>query len=393
MIEYINLSEIKIFKEFFMNNIDEKIKMRSASIVKTSAIGIFINIFLVIFKVAVGFFTNSIAVILDAVNNLSDVLSSTVTIIGTKLSEKKADREHPLGHGRGEYLSAMIVALIIIYAGITSLIESIKKLIKPSIVEYSSVSLFIIFFSIIVKILLGLYTKKIGKKLEAQPLIASGTDALFDAIISTSVLASALIFIVYGISLEAYVGALISFVIIKSGIEILMESIDEILGKRVDKSLINKIKKTICEDHGITGVYELILHNYGPKKYIGSVHIEVPDTMTADKIDVLERNIVDNILAKYGILLTGISIYSINTKNPQIAEMHLNILKIATGFDGVLQFHAFYVDLDLKTIRFDIILDFSVSDRKKLHREIKEAVKKMYPGFKIYIRTEINTDI
>lgn len=376
-----------------MNSINEQAKSRSSSIVKTSAVTIFINILLVIFKATVGFFTNSIAVILDAVNNLSDVLSSTVTIIGAKLSEKKADREHPLGHGRGEYLSAMIVALIIIYAGITSLIESIKKLIKPNIVEYSSVSLFIIFFSIIIKILLGLYTKKVGKKLEAQPLIALGIDSLFDAVISTSVLASALIFIIYKISLEAYVGTLISLVIIKSGIGILMESIDEILGKRVDKSLINKIKKTICEDHKITGVYELILHNYGPKKYIGSVHIEVPDTMTADKIDVLERNIVDNILAKYGIFLTGISIYSINTKNPEITEMHLKILKIATSFEGVLQFHAFYVDLDLKTIRFDIILDFSVSDKRKLHKEIKEAVKKIYPDFKIYIRTEINTDI
>lgn len=376
-----------------MNIIDVQNKLRSNIIIKTSIIGIVTNILLVILKASIGFFTNSIAIILDAVNNLSDVLSSSVTIIGSKLSEKKADKEHPLGHGRGEYLSAMIVASIILYAGITSLIESIKKIITPKFAEYSNVSIFIISISIIIKIILGLYTKRIGRKVESQALTASGTDALVDALISTSVLASALIFIVYKISLEAYVGALISFIIIKSGIKILMESIDEILGKRVDKTLINKIKKTICEDHGITGVYELILHNYGPKKYIGSVHIEVPDTMTADKIDVLERNIVDNILAKYGIFLTGISIYSINTKNPEIAEMHLNILKIAMNFDGVLQFHAFYVDLDLKTIRFDIILDFSVSDKRKLHSEIKEAVKKMYPDFKIYIRTEINTDI
>ncbi|MDO4690615.1 MAG: cation diffusion facilitator family transporter [Fusobacterium sp.] len=373
--------------------IDVQNKLRSNIIIKTSIIGIVTNILLVILKASIGFFTNSIAIILDAVNNLSDVLSSSVTIIGSKLSEKKADKEHPLGHGRGEYLSAMIVASIILYAGITSLIESIKKIITPKFAEYSNVSIFIISISIIIKIILGLYTKRIGRKVESQALTASGTDALVDALISTSVLASALIFIVYKISLEAYVGALISFIIIKSGIKILMESIDEILGKRVDKTLINKIKKTICEDHGITGVYELILHNYGPKKYIGSVHIEVPDTMTADKIDVLERNIVDNILAKYGIFLTGISIYSINTKNPEIAEMHLNILKIAMNFDGVLQFHAFYVDLDLKTIRFDIILDFSVSDKRKLHSEIKEAVKKVYPDFKIYIRTEINTDI
>lgn len=376
-----------------MEIIDNSNKLRSNAIVKASIIGILTNILLVIFKATIGFFTNSIAIILDAVNNLSDVLSSTITIVGTKLSEKKADKEHPLGHGRIEYLSAMIVASIILYAGITSLIESIKKIFYPSVAEYTNTSLIIIFVSIIVKILLGLYVKKVGKKVESQPLIASGTDALFDAIISTSVLATAIIFIVYKISLEAYVGALIALVIIKSGVGILMESIDDILGKRVDRTLIKKIKKTICEDHGVTGAYDLMLHNYGPKKYIGSVHIEVPDTMTADKIDVLEREIVDNIFEKYGVFLTGISIYSINTKNPEIIEMHLNILKIAMAFDGVLQFHAFYVDLILKTIRFDVIIDFSVSNKEELHQEIKKAIKKEYPDFEIYIRIDIDTDM
>lgn len=378
-----------------MENIENKniLQTRSTTIIKASFIGIFINILLVIFKASIGVLTNSIAILLDAVNNLSDVLSSTITIIGTKLSEKEADKEHPLGHGRIEYLSAMIVASIILYAGITALIESVKKIVSPTVAEYTNISLVIMGVSIIVKILLGTYIKKTGQKVESQSLIASGKDALFDAIISTSVLITAIIFIFYRISLEAYVGALISIVIIKSGIEILKESIDDILGKRVDKKLLKKIKKTICEDHNITGAYDLMLHNYGPQKYVGSVHIEVPDTLTADKIDVLEREIVDNIYEKYGVFLAGISIYSINTKNPIITEMHLNILKIATSFEGVLQFHAFYVDLNLKTIRFDIVVDFSISDKDKLHSELKNLIKKEYPDFEIYVRIDVDIDV
>nr|WP_293994548.1 cation diffusion facilitator family transporter [uncultured Fusobacterium sp.] len=376
-----------------MENIEKLSQTRSTTIVKASFIGILTNILLVIFKASIGILTNSIAILLDAVNNLSDVLSSTVTIIGAKLSEKEADKEHPLGHGRIEYLSAMIVASIILYAGITALIESIKKIISPATAEYTNISLIIMGVSIIVKILLGTYVKKIGQKVESQSLIASGKDALFDAVISTSVLATALIFMFYKISLEAYVGVLISVVIIRSGIEILKESTDDILGKRVDKALLKKIKKTICEDHNITGAYDLMLHNYGPQKYVGSVHIEIPDTMTADKIDILEREIVDNIFEKYGVFLAGISIYSINTKNPIITEMHLNILKMATSFEGVLQFHAFYVDLNHKTIRFDIVVDFSIPDKDELQMELKNRIKKEYPEYEVYIRIDMDIDI
>lgn len=376
-----------------MENIEKLSQTRSITIVKASFIGILTNILLVIFKASIGILTNSIAILLDAVNNLSDVLSSTVTIIGAKLSEKEADKEHPLGHGRIEYLSAMIVASIILYAGITALIESIKKIISPATAEYTNISLIIMGVSIIVKILLGTYVKKIGQKVESQSLIASGKDALFDAVISTSVLATALIFMFYKISLEAYVGVLISVVIIRSGIEILKESTDDILGKRVDKALLKKIKKTICEDHNITGAYDLMLHNYGPQKYVGSVHIEIPDTMTADKIDILEREIVDNIFEKYGVFLAGISIYSINTKNPIITEMHLNILKMATSFEGVLQFHAFYVDLNQKTIRFDIVVDFSIPDKDELQMELKNRIKKEYPEYEVYIRIDMDIDI
>lgn len=376
-----------------LNNIDALNKLRVKKIVKASLVGILINILLVIFKATIGIFTNSISVILDAVNNLTDVLSSVVTIIGTKLSEKEADKEHPLGHGRIEYLSAMIVASIILYAGITAIIESIKKIFSPSLPEYTNISLIIIAVSILVKIFLGRYIKKMGEKYESQSLIASGKDALFDAIISTTVLITAIIFINYQLSLEAYMGIIISGIIIKSGIEILMESIDDILGKRVDKNLIKNIKETICKEHNITGAYDLVLHSYGPKKYIGSVHIEIPDTMTAEEIDPLERKITDTIYKKFGVMLMGISIYSVNTKSPEILAIRSKILKIVMSHTGVLEFHAFYVDFKKKKIRFDITIDYAEKNRENIFSQVFQAVQSEYPDFEIYIKQDLDIDI
>ena len=175
-------------------NLIQEIKNRDKIIVKTSIIGIVINIFLVIFKAIIGLFSNSIAIILDAVNNLSDVLSSVVTIVGTKLANKLPNKNHPLGYGRIEYMSAMLVSAIVLYAGITSIIASTKRIINPEPSDYSIISLIIIAIAVIVKILLGKYVKSQGKKVSSGALIASGADAMFDAILSTSVLASAIIY-------------------------------------------------------------------------------------------------------------------------------------------------------------------------------------------------------
>ena len=286
-----------------------KEEKRETVIIKTSILGIFINLLLVIFKAIVGLISNSIAIILDAVNNLSDALSSIITVISTKIADTEPDKEHPLGHGRIEYLSAMIVAGIIFYAGITSLIESIKKIFNPEEVNYSNITFIILVVSILLKLLLGKYVKNIGEKFNSPSLVASGSDATFDAILSSSVLVSAILYIFTDINIEAYVGALISIFIIKSGIEIFMDAVNEILGKRVDKKTINEIKKTICKIENVYGAYDLMLHNYGPDRYVGSVHIEIPDSMTAEEIDPLERKISNIVLEKHNIYLTGITVY------------------------------------------------------------------------------------
>ena len=366
------------------------VKNRDSVIVRTSVIGIIANIFLAAFKAAVGILSNSIAVVLDAVNNLSDVLSSVVTIAGTKLAGKKPDTKHPLGYGRVEYLSAMIVAAIVLYAGITSLVESIKKIINPEIPDYSVVSLIIISSAVLVKIFLGTYVKKKGQSVNSGSLVASGSDALFDAVLSASVLLSAIIFMLTGLSLEAYVGVLISAFIIKSGIEMLAETLNEILGKRVDRDYLAEIRETICEDELVSGAYDLILHSYGPETYIGSVHVEVSDTLTANDIDLMERRIAGNVYKKHGVLMAGIGIYSVNTDNEEIGEIRKKISEIIMEHEGALQTHGFYVDPEKKIINFDVIIDYGFEKRDELFAHIYDDVRKAYPEFEIHMNMDID---
>ena len=363
---------------------------REKVIIRTSIIGIIANIFLAGVKAAVGLIANSIAVTLDAVNNLSDALSSVITIIGTKLAGKKPDKKHPLGYGRIEYLSAMIVAAIVLYAGITSFVESVKKIITPEEADYSTVSLIIIAVAVVVKILLGLYVKRKGKEVNSASLQASGSDALFDAILSASVLLSAVVFLIWHISLEAYVGVIISGFIIKSGIEMLIDTLNDILGKRVDEDMKKEIKKTICEDECVSGAFDLILHSYGPEYYVGSVHVEVPDTMTAEEIDYMERRIAANVLEKHGVLLGGIGIYSVNTKNDEIKQLRTDIVRLVSSFDGILQIHGFYADLNTKIVNLDVIIDFEVEDREKEYCRIIEALQKAYPDYRFNMTLDID---
>ena len=211
---------------------------RSAQIIRTSVIGIVANVLLAAFKAAVGVIASSVAIVMDAVNNLSDALSSVITIIGTKLSQRPADREHPFGFGRIEYFSAIIIAVIVLSAGITSLIESVKKIFNPTEPSYSTATLIVIIVAIVVKLLLGFYVKKKGKQLNSDALIASGSDALFDAIITTATLVSAGVMLIWGVSLDGILGALISLVIIKAGIEMLASPVNELLGARVSPDFV-----------------------------------------------------------------------------------------------------------------------------------------------------------
>ena len=363
---------------------------RETTIVRTSIIGILVNVLLAAFKAAIGLITHSIAVTLDAVNNLSDALSSVITIVGTKLAGKLPDKKHPLGYGRIEYLSAMIVSALVLYAGITSLVESIKSIISPEKPDYSVVSLIIVGSAVVAKLLLGTYVKRTGKRVNSASLEASGSDAMFDSIISASVLLCALIYIAFGLSLEAYAGVVISLVIIRSGVEMLRDTLDDILGKRYDPEELQAIKNTIAEDPDVCGVYDLILHAYGPDRNVGSVHVEVRDEMTATEIDKMERRISKNVYEKHKLPLTSISIYAMNTSTEETKAIRAKVNEIVMGFEGVLQTHGFRADPEERTITMDIILDFDVKDRKTVFENIRAALQKAFPDYTLQLTLDID---
>lgn len=362
---------------------------RDKVIVRTSVVGILVNVLLAAFKAVIGIMSNSIAVLLDAVNNLSDALSSIITIVGTKLAGKLPDKKHPLGYGRIEYLSAMIVSGIVLYAGITAAVESVKKIIEPQTPQYSTTSLIIIAVAVLVKIALGRYVKGQGEKVNSGALVASGADALFDAILSASVLACALIFTFTGYSLEAYVGALISVFIIKAGIEMMVEMVNEILGIRADKEKTSRIKKLLTEEPEVRGAYDLIMYNYGPEKDFASVHLELPDSMTAREIDQLTRRLERKVYRKTGVILAGVGLYSYNTSDDEASAIQKKVHDLVTSYDWCVQMHGFYVDLEQKEMSFDVVLSFDIEPKAGV-ATIHSELLKLYPDYSIEIAPDVD---
>ena len=363
---------------------------REKMIIRTSIIGIIANVFLAAFKAAIGLLSNSIAIVLDAVNNISDAGSSLITILGVRLASREPDKKHPFGYRRIEYLSAMIIAILILYAGITSFIESAKQIIHPNTPEYSTISLIIVAVAVAVKILLGTYVKNTGVRINSESLINSGEDARLDAVISASTLLAAAIFLKFHVSLEAWLGLAISAVIIRSGIEMLGSTISQILGEINDSELVRQIKETVTSFKDVEGAYDLVLNNYGPDTWNGSIHIEVPDTYSADSLDQLIREITMKVYQKHNVFLTAIGVYSVNTKDKQIIDAKKKIEDIVLSIDHVLQMHGFYLVKESKTIRFDIVVSFDAPDRKKVYDQVLQAVKQAFPdhSFQITMDTD-----
>ena len=368
---------------------DEESK-RGKVIIRASIIGIVANVFLAGFKALIGIISSSISIVLDAVNNLSDALSSVITIIGTKLAGREADKKHPFGYGRIEYLSSLVISGIVLYAGVTSLVESIKNIINPKEPDYSVVSLVIVGLAVFVKIGLGLFVKTTGEKVNSDSLINSGKDALLDSVISSATLVAALIFKFSGVSLEAYLGAIISLVIIKAGFEMLSDTVSKLLGEPGDVQLLQDIKKTVCEFPGVRGAYDLILHNYGPDTYSGSIHIEVDDDLKIDRLDELNREIMAAVNQKYHVLLTAVGVYSVNTKDEDTIRLKEEIGKLVLAHRFVKQIHGFYYSKKEQSVRFDVVISFDAESRQAVFAEVYEELKAKYPNLQFALAMDMD---
>ena len=359
---------------------------RNHIIIRTSIISIVVNVVLVAFKMAVGAITGSIAVIMDAVNNLADTLGSVLTIVGTKLASMKPDKKHPYGYGRIEYLTSVVIAAMILTAGITSLKESVGKILHPAAAEYTTVSLIIIAVAMVGRFLLGQYVKRTGEKIQAQTLIASGSDAFFDSILSLTTLIAALISMYFGISLEGYLGAVISVIILKSGLGVLLETMHDLIGERIDPELSAKIKEKVRSYDGVLGAYDLVLHDYGPGNHIGSVHVEVNNVMTAQEIHRLTRRIMKGVYEEFGIVIT-VGIYASVCCSEENRSMRARLEETLTAWPEVLQYHGFNLDPDYKLVTFDLVINFK-ADAADICSQVRTHMQEAYPDYSFDIAVD-----
>ncbi|MCR4879401.1 MAG: cation diffusion facilitator family transporter [Bacilli bacterium] len=362
---------------------------REKEIIKTSIVGIVGNILLVAAKATIGLIANSVAIISDAINNLTDALSSIITIIGTKLSNKKPDKKHPYGHGRIEYLTSMIIAVIVLFAGFSAIYESINSLINKTEATYNTVSIIIVSIAIVIKLLLGLYFRYKGKKVSSDALKASGVDALFDALLSTSTLIGMIVAMTARVNIEGYLGILIGLFIIKSGFGILKDAFSAIVGQRAEKEVSDGIKQLVCSFPEVIGAYDLILNDYGPNKAIGSIHIEVRDDLTAKEIHPLSREIAAAAYLKYGVILT-VGVYARNDSDEEVKEIRDYIVKLLKEYPFIKQLHGFYLDEEKSYVSFDLIFDFENPNSEENVAEIKAKLKEKFPKYEFYI--VIDTD-
>ena len=363
---------------------------REQKIINTGLLGIFMNVSLVALKGTIGFLSGSIAVVLDALNNLTDVLSALVTVIGTKLAHRAPDKNHPFGHGRFEDLTAFVVGFIILAAGVGAVASAAPHLLEPTSTDYSPVSILLIFLAVIAKLLFSRRARRVGNDLNSASLVATGTDAFFDALITFATFVSALLARFLDINIEGFVGIVIGAFIIKNAVEVILETTKKLVGSRADAALSKKIKRAVARFPGVEGTYDLMLHSYGPVDMFGSIHIQVPDKMTAKEIHQLSRDISEKIYKTYGVLLT-IGIYAKNTDEKEYDALHSKLLEIVNDYPEVLQVHGFYVDKKSHTVAFDLVLGFECKDREEIRDHVIGSLKSAFPNYQYQVILDLDS--
>ena len=361
---------------------------RNRAIIQTSVFGIVGNLVISVFKLYAGVVANSVSIIADGVNNITDSLSAVITIIGTKLSEREPDREHPFGYGRIEYLSSLTIGIIILYAGLHALQESVLRILRPQPVSYTWLTMLVVLAGLIIKLAIGLYTKKAGKRLDSEALIASGADAVNDSTGSAAILLAALVYLATGFSIEAWVGAAIAILIAANGIHTLRITAHGILGEPAELEKVNAVRDAILTFPEVEGVYDIVIHSYGREKLLGSAHIEVHDTYTVAWVDNLQRAIIRKVKKDTGVEMLGLSIYAINTRSEAAIKAREEVRAAVRETEGALEMHGFYIDNVDKTMNFEVMLQYGTRSRESLHDELLQKLQKKFPEYHIHIRVE-----
>lgn len=369
----------------------EKMSVRTAYGVLASIVGIFCNVLLFIVKFIVGSLMNSISIVADGFNNLSDAGSSIISFVGVKMANKPADEEHPFGHGRMEYIAALVVAFLVIEVGLSFLKDGIQKIRDPRELQFHLVPMLILILSVGIKLWLGLFNKKLGKKINSKVMLATSADSMGDVITTTATIVSILVFKVFGINIDGFVGIGVSLVVMWAGIGIARDTLEPLLGEAVPKDVYEKITKFVESYEGVCGTHDLIVHNYGPGRSMASLHAEVPND-----VDIgLSHEIIDRIereaLKEVGIYLV-IHMDPIETKNEETLRARQQVESALAELDTQASIHDFRMVVGENQINliFDMLvpIQYDKERKKMLCQEIRKRMHEIDERYQCVIVVE-----
>lgn len=360
---------------------------REGIISGTSALGIIVNLLIAAMKVILGMLANSIAIISEGVNNASDALTSVLTLVGTKLAGKKPDAKHPFGHGRIEYLTSLTIAILIIVTGVEMLISAVGLIFNPEEMDISIVALVAVAISAVIKFFLGIFTIKQGKRADSGALVAVGLDCRNDSFVSVITILSAVVFLVFDFSIDAYVGVFTSLLILKAGVEVLLETLSELLGRPGDAELAAKLYKEIRATEGVLGAADMMLHNYGPEAYSGSVNIEIDHEKTVGEIYEIIHALQLRIMREYKVTMV-FGIYAVDNDHEDVKQIRKTIADFVVGQEHVKSFHAVYLDPNSPRLYCDLIVDYDLKDWESLRGEFTAYMGEHFPQNEIVLTVE-----
>ena len=349
---------------------------------RTAVTGIASNAFIAVLKLIIGLASGSVAIISDAANNLSDMLSSIVTIIGFNASTRRPTHSHPLGFGRMEYISALFVAFLVIFTGASFFRTSMDRIMEPSPVTISIPMVIILVMTILIKLGLWRINIKNGKKIESEALSASGSDALSDALATTVTIVAAIASRFSTLPIDGVAGIIVSVFILYAGITSVIGTVSTIVGERPTKDTVKLLRSLINNHPPLTGGYDIQIHTYGPSRSIGTCNVEVPsDSLTEEVFDAM-TDAQEEILDKMGIYMT-FGMYAVNTKNPVVQLMKQEVLKVLrTTSPAVLSIHGFHVHFEDSRVHFDVVVDFTVTDLAAFRAAEQKALEEAFPTYK-----------
>lgn len=362
---------------------------RNREMVRYNLIGMSVNFVLSVTKFIIGTAANSYAVVLDGFNSLSDLISSFFIIVFSRLSEKRADKDHPFGYGRLEYVCSVLITGLIMFIGVRSIIEAVKNIVSPPAEpDYKIVVILVMSISLVVKVVFGRLMKKKGEELKSESMIMNGADNLSDAYIAISVIFSIVIYKTFGIVIENYLCIVISLLILKTGTDMLKETMNKILGAPADPEFRKKITRMIFMEESVYNVSSLVIHNYGENNCIGSVDIEVDENMKASEIGDLSRRLKEK-AKEMGLTLTSVGVSGTRV-DPKADSIRDQIIETAMGHKQIRRVQSITVDFRKREITFAVVHDHGYADKEEDIAVLKEELQKLYPKMKIEISSAIN---